>query len=47
MLVDAVRVPVAPLTAGLRVSTVASHVLGELKYQVHCGWAVPAVACTA
>src|SRR5438445_2581912 len=32
--------------AGLSANTVASHVLGELKYQVHWGSTVPALAWT-
>src|SRR6267378_4153186 len=32
--------------AGLSTSAVASHVLSEVKYQLHWGWTEPAPACT-
>src|SRR6058998_461942 len=35
------------VAAGLSTSAVANHVLGELKYQLHCGSTEPAPACTA
>src|SRR2546427_13223208 len=34
------------VAAGFSTSAVASHVLGELKYQLHCGSTEPAPACT-